>query len=347
MPNQPAGNISSDLTQEGASLDGLAPLVEPAYIWDFFLAHSSTDRDGGCLHDLLKDDCRVFLDHLCLQLGDDWDVELARAQQASRITVVLISKNTEKAYYQREEIAGAIAMARQDTHRVVPIFLGGLSNNSNDVPYGMRLKKGLSVRDKRELKDAAGRLLKLLSQVKGRSAYDPRRSMHLRSDHDAATNLADGYPPVLQDGPGLDHVGPDLGGRINAAALPMAVSPVSGHLDDSIAPSPGHPVKMQVKIDHDFHTFTDEVKEKFLAAIGKMLDIADDLRVLKIQEGCTKLTLELSAEQADRLLVLLRRVSSRDLVSWKPKSSSHRPPSSWALLAGRLRRARQRKSLFP
>src|ERR1035438_5499827 len=56
--------------------------------------------------------------------GADWDLELAHAQKDALISVVLVSAKSDQAYYEREEIAAAIALARvDDRHRVVPVFL--------------------------------------------------------------------------------------------------------------------------------------------------------------------------------------------------------------------------------
>lgn len=80
--------------------------------WDFFIAHASADEEiVEKIYDRLIPNSRVFVDTRCLQLGDDWDTKLREAQKASLITLVLISTNTDKAYYQREEIAAAIALA--------------------------------------------------------------------------------------------------------------------------------------------------------------------------------------------------------------------------------------------
>jgi len=99
--------------------------------WDFFLAHAGSDSGiAESLYGLLSPHCRVFLDSRSLKLGDDWDVALPEAQRRSRITVVrsritvvIISPHTPKAYYQREEVATAIQLARTspDDHRVVPV----------------------------------------------------------------------------------------------------------------------------------------------------------------------------------------------------------------------------------
>ncbi len=74
--------------------------------WDFFIAHAGKDAAvAEALYDELYLNARTFLDSRSLMLGDDWDHALQRAQLNSRITVVLISENTDQAYYQREEIA--------------------------------------------------------------------------------------------------------------------------------------------------------------------------------------------------------------------------------------------------
>ena len=53
---------------------------------------------------------RVFLDSRSLVPGDDWDQAIAQAQTESAISLILVSSNTENAYYQREEVASAIDM---------------------------------------------------------------------------------------------------------------------------------------------------------------------------------------------------------------------------------------------
>jgi maltooligosyltrehalose trehalohydrolase len=131
--------------------------------WDFFLAHAGADKGiAESLYDHLTGGCRVFLDSRCLRLGDDWDTELAAAQQRSLVTVVLVSSKTDTAYYQREEVAAAIALAREnpESHRVVPIYTDTGCDNAS-IPYGLRLKHGITLGADCRLADAAARLLEL------------------------------------------------------------------------------------------------------------------------------------------------------------------------------------------
>jgi hypothetical protein len=107
--------------------------------WDFFIAHAGEDLEiARKLYGRLKEHARVFLDDECLDPGDPWSARLQEAQSESRITVVLISKDTDKSYYEREEIAAAGEMARdtERQHRLVPIYLE--DPDDIEVPYGLR-----------------------------------------------------------------------------------------------------------------------------------------------------------------------------------------------------------------
>ncbi|MEW6737140.1 MAG: NACHT domain-containing protein [Acidobacteriota bacterium] len=148
-----------------------ASFTQGNFLWDFFLAHAQADKEAAeSLYELLRLRNRVFLASHCLQLGDDWDSEIAKAQRLSRITVVLVSIHSEAAYYQREEIATAIDMAGRDKdkYRVVPIYLGTQLSENATIPYGLRLKQGLTITGLSELAKAAKSLVELLDKINGR-----------------------------------------------------------------------------------------------------------------------------------------------------------------------------------
>ncbi len=141
--------------------------AQAAYQWDFFVAHAGADKERALeLDGYLRPHSRVFLDAHDLLLGDDWDRALRNAQQSSLITVVLISSRTDSAYYQREEIAAAIAMAREDEtkHRLIPVFLDAM--RSADVPYGLRLKHSAHLSEDVTLRDVAALLLSQLPKIR-------------------------------------------------------------------------------------------------------------------------------------------------------------------------------------
>jgi len=129
----------------------------------FFIAYAEPDAAiAEQLYDLLAGESTVFLDRRTLRLGDDWDRELAAAQRRAEVTLVLVSDHTEEGFYQREEIATAIDMARHGTHRVIPLWLG--ADRRQNAPYGLRIKHGLDLRDPRDLVEVARKLLAGLDQ---------------------------------------------------------------------------------------------------------------------------------------------------------------------------------------
>jgi tetratricopeptide (TPR) repeat protein len=142
-------------------------MTDRTYRWDIFIAHAGADFPvAEDLYERLELQPRTFLDGRSLMLGDDWDRKLPQAQRASRITVVLVSRKTDKAYYQREEIANAIAMARKEdeSHRVVPIYLEDLAED--EIPYGLRLKHAIWLHKIGGMDKAADALVDLLRQLK-------------------------------------------------------------------------------------------------------------------------------------------------------------------------------------
>lgn len=137
------------------------------YVWDIFLAHAGADKHiAEDIYNLLNPRYKVFLDSKCLILGDDWDVELSLAQHRSLVSVILVSSNSEQAYYQRDEIAAAIALSRKDKdkHRVVPVFLDDMAKNN--APYGLRLKHGINVSPEISIIDVVEQLIELLNRLR-------------------------------------------------------------------------------------------------------------------------------------------------------------------------------------
>ena len=140
----------------------------PDFKWDFFLAHAGADLEAARkLKRELEPPAEVFLDADDISLGQNWDRVLAEALRSSLIHVIIVSPNTEEAYYQREEIAVAIQMAREDPHtrRVVPVYLSS-QGMPKSVPYGLKTRHGLTVADEKDLASAKERLLQTLSEIR-------------------------------------------------------------------------------------------------------------------------------------------------------------------------------------
>lgn len=166
--------------------------------YDFFIAHAGADRAvAERLYDLLREAGRAaFVDSRCLDLGDDWDAALADAQRISDVSVVLVSEMTGRAYYQREEIAAAIDLARRDpySHRVVPVYLDGAPGPATSVPYGLQLKHGIALYGAATIEAVATRLCEMHARRFGRGRAAPAGRQAGRANPDPATTVADHSP---------------------------------------------------------------------------------------------------------------------------------------------------------
>lgn len=163
----------------------------PAHEWEFFLSHAGADLEAARrLKRALDPPHRVFLDADNIRLGDDFDAALSEALRSSLITVVLVSPSTDAAFYQREEVAVAIQMVRDDPHtrRVVPVYL-----NQSKVPahvqFGLKLKHGLCVPDPADLTEAQRRLRETLLAMQG---FEERKVEVVEGQRAAVVKLTGG-----------------------------------------------------------------------------------------------------------------------------------------------------------
>jgi hypothetical protein len=143
---------------------------ETRYNWDFFISHPGPDTGHAeILYNALNPPARVFLDSVSMVPGDNFDSTLPDELEASLISVILITPNTEKAYYAKEEIAMAIDMARADrnTHRVVPVYLQLNGEILQDmIPFGLRQKNSLYIKNSADFAKISERLLLALKIMK-------------------------------------------------------------------------------------------------------------------------------------------------------------------------------------
>ncbi len=107
--------------------------------YDVFIAHAAPDTElAERLYALLTPHCTVFLDSKTLEPGDVWPARLRDALNASTTIAILITSNSDAAYYETEEIATAISLARHAQTRVIPIYVGA-STARPQPPYGLRI----------------------------------------------------------------------------------------------------------------------------------------------------------------------------------------------------------------
>ena len=111
----------------------------------FFLAYASPDKEvATALYTHLSQSYEVFLDTSSLLPGEEWGLALPEALRASMLIVVMLSKHTKAAFYQREEIALAIEVTREEpnSHRIIPVYLD--SPETCETPYGLAQIQAIS-----------------------------------------------------------------------------------------------------------------------------------------------------------------------------------------------------------
>lgn len=179
------------MSDQTATTQQTAPPTDPDFKWDFFLAHAGADLEAARqLKRQLEPPAEVFLDDEDISLGENWDRVLSEALRSSLIHVIMVSPNTEDAYYQCEEIAVAIQMAREDPHtrRVVPFYLNS-RGVPKSVPYGLKTRHGLSVADEKDLAAAKERLLRTLGEIR---RLEERKGEVVEVQREAVEKIASG-----------------------------------------------------------------------------------------------------------------------------------------------------------
>ena len=157
--------------------------------WDFFLSHSGPDSgDAEILYHKLSPSAKVFLDVVTLLPGDNFDVALSEALHSSLISVILISPNTENAYYEQEEIAMAVERTRSDphTHRVIPVYIKAEMIRSDKIPFGLKRKHSIYIPQSGDFADSAHKLLQTLNVMKH---YELKKDQLVTDQTAAATKI--------------------------------------------------------------------------------------------------------------------------------------------------------------
>ena len=182
-------------------------------VWHLFIAYSHDDYQMALsLFNHLHADYRVFLDAKCVLLGDAWDEQVPAAQKQSLVTVVLISQHTESSWFQREEIASAIQLAkdRDSEHRVVPVYIDS-DVPPKEVPYGLQRLHGVIAGMPSDMKEVATNLTQTLRTLGFQPSTSTLDHGPELSVHGAATGQHDAQPKIAS--------GPDKRPQRSAPAL--------------------------------------------------------------------------------------------------------------------------------
>ncbi len=154
------------MNDQGANTPGGAKAVAPAFLFDFFIAHASPDKEHARrFADRLEPEFRVFLDTEDVPLGVDWGNVIDEAQQRSQFTLALISDKIEAAPYAMDEIRAAIDRERHSggRQRLIPLYINGIPATADDYVYGLRTRQGLSLKEPADYEDAVRRVRELMA----------------------------------------------------------------------------------------------------------------------------------------------------------------------------------------
>jgi hypothetical protein len=158
--DQSARHVSERFLNRVDANSGADPLVLE---YDFFLAHSSKDKDiSESLSALLRaKSAKVYLDSESLEPGDIWPDALQAAQKRSRITLALVSAHSVKSHWFKSECVTAIELANSGRkHLLVPIML-----DASEMPYGTNIVQGIALYAGVTHDEAVDKLVKKLADM--------------------------------------------------------------------------------------------------------------------------------------------------------------------------------------
>ncbi len=130
--------------------------------WDFFIAYSHRDvAYADRLFETLSSYGRVFIDHLCLQPGDVWTQRVRNEQERARCTILLVTENTDKAWFSYSEYVHAIELTRTGNHRIIPIMIGKKST----LPYGLEQIHAIRLEDGKDFTSICCQIVSVLHPI--------------------------------------------------------------------------------------------------------------------------------------------------------------------------------------
>jgi len=138
--------------------------------WDLFIAYPSPERDiAERLARSLEHSLRVFIDTAQIRPGADWDLVIKEAIESSHAIVIVVSPKSDDAYFQREEILIALERARSRSSEciVIPLYVKGIEPSHPSVPYGLRPKQGVVLKDPNDIAAVSDKLAQLVIEAAG------------------------------------------------------------------------------------------------------------------------------------------------------------------------------------
>ncbi len=192
------------MSDQGANTPGDTKAPAPEFLFDFFIAHASPDKEHARrFADRLEPEFRVFLDTEDVPLGVDWGNVIDEAQKGSRFTLALISDKTEAAPYAMDEIRAAIDRERHSggRQRLIPLYINGLPASADDYVYGLRTRQGLSLKEPAEFEDAVQRVRELMASPVATTAGTFPPPQHASNSAIPSPTTPQPPPPATQTAP--------------------------------------------------------------------------------------------------------------------------------------------------
>ncbi len=153
--------------------------------YDFFISYAGHDiAYAETLSDALQPIGRIFFAPRSELLGEDWPTRLATAIRDTWVTLVIISRHTPAAYFQREEILLAVEEARAGFQTVIPIRLA-TRGEMPSLPVGLKSKNCLDLHSgsQAEINSVIDRLLAARDDIRSRAGLGWRTGRnHAGSD---------------------------------------------------------------------------------------------------------------------------------------------------------------------
>lgn len=139
--------------------------------YDVYLAYPpGADDLAALLYESLSPNYKVFFDARSLLPGDLWSDVRPAAQASALATLLLITPDTDGAWWQRSEIISAVDLAgRPDgRHRVIPLLARGVSNGK--LPFGLERLTAAEWVEGESVTTVIGRLRAALDRARAAAA---------------------------------------------------------------------------------------------------------------------------------------------------------------------------------
>ncbi len=130
--------------------------------YDIFISYPSQEFDiAKEIYKHFSTRFSVFMDKISLKCGMDWTEEIPKAQKNSAVTLAIISNNTKKAFYEKEEITRAIKLRKLRKHIIIPIILTN-DENIPDLPFGLENIQYLTINDENDINILYNKVVEIL-----------------------------------------------------------------------------------------------------------------------------------------------------------------------------------------